>query len=314
MALEHLAGPFAIINRLTDAPVGKIIAGAPIWVDGRGLLLPISSEGVYLVQMDGAAYPVATESNDYGLALVGTGSAPSARPRGYGLSDSLGSYGEWDIDAVTLFKTARVGDSYVYPGRNYVRLHDRYVYPLAGRVYWRPLDLSAPGKIEASVDKLTHTVNLSWAAGNELVVGSSDGLVARYDWITKTFVGEMHTIGMSCLGLWWSAKHGVYVSLHNEGATLALRVWAATVRPAVVGTPTPENTLTAGHRTRIRAHVLGAHADSCAGEVVAWSLTGPGTLAPLASYTNDDGVAETWYDAPLSSGAEEIQISAEVAV
>jgi hypothetical protein len=122
MALEHLAGPFTIINCLSEAPVGRTLAGAPIWVDGRGLLLPISSEGVYLVQLDGAAYPVATESNDYGLALIGPGSAPSTRPRGYGLSDSLGTYGEWDIDAVTLFKTDRVGDSYVYPGRNYARL------------------------------------------------------------------------------------------------------------------------------------------------------------------------------------------------
>ncbi len=314
MALEHLAGPFTIINRLNDAPVGDVIAGAPIWVDGRGLLLPISSEGVYLVQMDGAAYPVATESNDYGLALIGAGGAPSTRPRWYGLSDSLGTYGEWDIDAVTLFKIARVGDSYVTLGRNYARLHDRYVYPLAGRIYARPLDLSASGMIEASVDNLTHAVCLSWAAGNEIVVGSSDGLVARYDWIKKTFVGEIRTIGMSCLGLWWSAKHGVYVSLHNAGTTLALRVWAATVRPAVVGTPTPESPLAAGHRTRIRATVLGAHADPCAGEVVAWSLTGPGSLAPLASYTDDEGVAETWYGAPLNGGGEEIQISAEVAV
>ncbi len=314
MALESLAGPFTIINRLTEAPVGEILAGAPIWVDGRGLLLPISSEGVYLVQLDGAAYPVATESNDYGLALVGSGGAPSTRSRGYGLSDSLGSYGEWDIDAVTLFKTNRVGGSYVTLGRNYARLHDRYVYPLAGRIYARPLDLSVSGVIEASVDNLTHGASLSWAAGNEFVVGSSDGLVARYDWIKKAFVGEMHTIGMASLGLWWSAKHGVYVSLHDAGATLALRVWAATVRPAVVGTPTPEAPLAAGRRTRIRATVLGAHADACAGEVVAWSLAGPGTLAPLASYTDDEGVAETWYDAPLSSGAEDIQISAEVAI
>ena len=314
MALEHLAGPFTIINRLTEAPIGDILAGAPIWVDGRGLLLPISSEGVYLVQLDGAAYPVATESNDYGLALVGSGSAPSTRPRGYGLSDALGTYGEWDIDAVTLFKTARVGDSYVALGRNYARLHDRYVYPLAGRIYARPLDLSALGTIEASVEKLTHAVSLSWAAGNELVVGSSDGLVARYDWIKKSFVGEMHTIGMSCLGLWWSAKHGVYVSLHNDGATLALRVWAATVRPAVVGTPTPDAPLSAGHRTRFRVQVLGAHADPCAGEVVAWSMTGPGTLSPLTSHTDDEGIAETGYDAPLSSGGADVQISAEVAV
>ena len=314
MALEPLAGPFTIINRLTEAPVGKTIAGAPIWIDGRGLLLPISSEGVYLVQMDGAAYPVATESNDYGLALIGSGSTPSTRSRWYGLSDSLGTYGEWDIDAVTLFKTGRVGGSYVVLGRNYARLHDRYVYPLAGRIYVRPLDLSASGIIEASVDTLTHAVSLSWATGNELVVGSSDGLVARYDWIKKTFVGEIRTIGMTCLGLWWSAKHGVYVSLHNTGTTLALRVWAATVQPAVVGTPTSDETLTAGHRTRIRARIRGAHADPCAGEVVAWSLTGPGRLAPLASRTNDEGVAETWYDAPLNGGGEEIQISAEVAI
>ena len=59
MALEHLAGPFTITNRLTDAPVGNSVSGAPIWVDGRGLLLPITNEGVMLVQMDGAAYPVA---------------------------------------------------------------------------------------------------------------------------------------------------------------------------------------------------------------------------------------------------------------
>lgn len=314
MALEHLAGPFSITNRLTEALVGKTISGAPIWVDGRGLLLPISSEGVYLVQLDGAAYPVATESNDYGLALIGAGGAPSTRPRWYGLSDSLGTYGEWDIDAVTLFKTDRVGDSYVYPGRNYARLHDRYVYPLAGRIYARPLDLSASGVIEASVDHLTHGVSLSWAAGNEFVVGSSDGLVARYDWLNKSFVGALHTIGMTCLGLWWSTKHCVYVSLHDAGATLSLRVWAATVQPAVVGAPTPEATLTAGRRTRIRATVLGAHADPCAGEAVAWSLSGPGTLAPPASYTDDEGVAGTWYDAPLNGGGEEIQISAEVAI
>ena len=314
MALECLAGPFTIINRLTEAPVGRTLSGAPIWVEGRGLLLPISSEGVYLVQLDGAAYPVATESNDYGLALIGAGGAPSTRPRGYGLSDSLGTYGEWDIDAVTLFKTGRVGDSYVTLGRNYARLHDRYVYPLAGRIYARPLDLSASGVIEASVDTLTHAVSLSWATGNELVVGSSDGLVARYDWIKISFVGELRTIGMTCLGLWWNEKHGVYVSLHDAGATLALRVWAATVQPAVIDSPTPEEPLTAGHRTRIRASVLGAHADPCAGEVVAWSLSGPGTLAPRASRTNDAGVAETWYDAPLNAGDEEIQISAEVAI
>ena len=314
MALEPLAGPFTIINRLSEAPVGKTMAGAPIWVDGRGLLLPISSEGVYLVQMDGAAYPVATESNDYGLALIGAGGAPSTRPRWYGLSDSLGTYGEWDIDAVTLFKTDRVGDSYVTLGRNYARLHDRYVYPLAGRIYARPLDLSASGIIEASMNNLTHGVSLSWAAGNEFVVGSSDGLVTRYDWIKKSFVGALRTIGMTCLGLWWNAKHGVYVSLHDAGTTLALRVWSATVQPAVVGTPTSEATLAAGRRTRIRATVLGAHADPCAGEVVAWSLTGSGTLSPLASCTNDDGVAETWYAAPLNSGAEGIQIRAEVAI
>ena len=308
-----MAGPFTIINRLTQSPVGKIIAGAPIWVDGRGLLLPISSEGVYLVQMDGTAYLVATESNDYGLALVGTGSAPNTRLRWYGLSDSLGSYGEWDIDAVTLFKTARVGDSYISLGRNYTRLHDRYVYPLAGRIYARPLDLSVPGEIEASRDNLTHAVSLSWAAGNEIVVGSSDGLIAHYDWLTQAFVGELRTIGMPCLGLWWSARHGIYLSLHDAGTTLALRVWAATVQPAVVGVPIPKESLTAGHRTRIRACVLGAHADPCAGEVVAWSLAGPGSLSPLASYTDEDGVAETWYEAPLSSGGADIQISAEVA-
>lgn len=280
MALEPLAGPFTVTNRLTDAPVGKTMAGAPIWVDGRGLLLPISSEGVYLDQLDEPPIRWCTESNDYGLALIRTGSAPATRPRWYGLSDSLGAYGEWDIDAVTLFRI-RVSDSYVTLDRNYADCTTATSLSAGRKNHARPLDLLGVGGDQASVNNLTHGVSLSWAAGNEIVVGSSDGLVARYDWLKKSFSGELRTIGMTCLGLWWSAKHGVYLSLLNTGTTLALRVWAATVQPAVVGTPTSDETLTAGHRTRIRAHIRGAHADPCAGEVVAWSLTGPGGLAPL---------------------------------
>jgi len=316
MALELLAGPFTVTNGLTGAAVGDSISGFPTWIDGRGLVLPITNEGVHVVQLDGAAYPVIDDrSLAYGLALQGAGSNPRAGVRWHGLSDSLGAYGEWDIDPVTLYKTLQVGSSYIVLGRNYARLHDRYIYPIGGRIDWRPLDLSAAGSVETSLAGLANAVSLSWGTlRDEIVVGTSDGRAVRYDWVAKAFRGSVNTIGMSCKGIWWSARHGVYLSLHDAGSTLELRVWAATVQPASVSAPAPDATITAGRRTRITARVLGANADPCEGEVVAWSLTGVGSLTQAASYTDADGYAVTYYEAPLDGASAAIEITAEVAI
>ncbi|WP_407280612.1 Ig-like domain-containing protein [Aromatoleum evansii] len=317
MALELLAGPFAVTNKLTAAAVGDSISGSPIWIDGRGLVLPIINEGVYVVQLDGAAYSVIDDrSLTYGLALIGTGSDPIGRRRWHGLADELGTFGEWDIDGVTLYKSDQFASDTPSPlGHNYARLHDRYIYPIGGRIDWKPLDLSAGWVAEASLAGLANAASLSWGTlRDEIIVGTSDGRVVRYDWVAKAFRGAIQTIGLTCKGIWWSALHGVYLSLHDVGSTLELRVWAATVRPASVSPPAPDATITAGLRTRITARVLGANSDPCEGEVVAWTLTGVGALTQAASYTDADGYAETYYQAPLDGASAAIDITAEVAI
>lgn len=317
MALELLAGPFTLVNKLTDTPVGDSISGYPCWIDGRGLVLPITNEGVYIVQLDGAAYPVIDDrSLTYGLALLGASADPRAGRRWHGLIDELGAFGEWDIDPVTLYKTSEVVADTPSPlGHNYARLHDRYIYPIGGRIDWKPLDLSAGWAVETTLTGFANGASLSWGShSDEIVVGTTDGKVVRYDWIAKAFRGVAQQIGMSCKGIWWSALHSVYLSLHDAGTTLELRVWAATVQPASVSTPTPDATITAGRRTRVRSRVLGAHADPCEGEVVAWTLTGVGSLSAAASYTDAEGYAETYYESPLDGASAAIQITAEVAI
>jgi hypothetical protein len=315
MALELLAGPFTVTDKLTGTPVGDSISGFPCLVDGRGLLLP-TSDAVYMVQLDGAAYPVVDDKAlTYGLVLRDAGTDPTTGRRWHGLSDSLGTFGEWDIDPVTLYKTVQVAGDYIDLGKNYARLHDRYIRAVGGRVDWRLLDLSAGWVVEQSCVGLTNAVCLSWGSRlDEIIVGTEDGQAARYDWVAKAFLGSIQSIGMTCKGLWWSALHGIYVSLHDAGSTLELRVWAATVQPASVSNPTPDATITAGRRTRIRSRVLGAHSDPCAGEVVAWTLAGAGALTPAASLTDADGYASTWYEAPLSGGGAGIEITVEVAI
>lgn len=310
MALELLAGPFTVTNKLTDTPVGDSISGYPCWIDGRGLVLPITNDGVHVVQMDGAAYPVIDSSSlSYGLSLE-----EAEGRRWYGLADGFNGL-ECEIDDVTLYKTAQVVSGAPATLRNYARLPDRYIFPINGGINWRPLDISAGGVIECTLPGLTEAASCSWGSrSSEIVIGTKAGQVVRYNWVEKTFVGLINTIGMSCIGLWWSVRYGTYLSLHDVGTTLELRVWAATVQPNSVSNPTPDATITAGRRTRIRSRVIGAQSDPCEGEVVAWSLTGVGSLSAAASYTDSDGYAETYYEAPLDGASAEIQITAEVAI
>lgn len=197
MALEHLAGPFLIINRLNHAPVGNVIAGAPICrVDGRGLLLPISSEGVYLVSWMGPPIRWPRRSNDYGLALIGTGSAP-VRGRAGMLVRFARQWRRMGYRRRHAVQN-RPGGRFLYLPRSQLCPALRPLRLSAGRSSSvAALDLSAPGTIEASMDNLTHAVGLCGQREIELVVGSSDNLIARYDWLTKPSSARC-TIRMTC--------------------------------------------------------------------------------------------------------------------
>ena len=99
---------------------------------------------------------------------------------------------------------------------------------------------------------------------------------------------------------------------NRSRAYVEARIWAKTVRPASVSAPTYSPVPAAGRRSTVTARVLGSFGEPCVGEVVAWSLSGPGSLALAATTTDEAGNARTYYDAPLDSAGEPT-ISAEVA-
>lgn len=267
-----------------------------------------------LAQMDGAAYPIHV-GNDffYSLALIGSGLNPLSWRREYGMRSLFSGISA--VHPLTMYWGDALTASGSISQQNLVGLHDRYLSFSGANINATPSLTGPTWTTEATITGMQSAVSASWGTAlKEIVVGGGNGHIARYDWVAKSAVGPVKTIGMTCVGVWWSARHGVYVSLHDTGPTLELRIWADTVLPVTVGTPVADAALTAGRRTRIRSRVLGANADPCEGEVVAWSLTGVGSLSAAASYTDAAGYAETYYSAPLDGAAASVTITAEVAI
>lgn len=319
MALELLAGPFTITSKTSGQPIPATISGYPVWIDGVGLLIPTSYYGSYLAQLDGSAYFVGDSSGlHYGLALAGEGSDPLGRRRDFCFSANDGNF---DVDPITHAHGPRFGASPDALYCNVARLHDRYIRGLGNRIWSRPLDLStsfAPeSAVLAGLSPSPNTNSLSWGeAASEIIVATNGGQITRYDYIAKAQRGGVSTIGMGNEGLWYSRRLRVFVSLHlliGSPHVLQVRVWATTPKPASISAPQASPAPQAGKRSTITARVLGAHNEPCAGEIVAWSLTGPGTLALAATTTDANGYATTYFDAPLAA-AGDAQISAEAAL
>ena len=323
MALEQLAGPFAVTDALSGAALTQIY-GLGGWLDGYGLLLRGTFPPAYggsmvwgVMTLDGAFFPLVHSNRvSYGLALIGDAADPTTRTHWACVQQTYGGFnGEWDLDRHTFFYGAASGFTSTAMANNYnfVRLHDRYLVAYHGAVRAH-LDGAASLTTEKALPFDSYPNFFSWGdRPSEVVIGGSDGSVCTYDWVSQSIVaGSAGNIGLGANGVFYSAAAGVYLSLHDNGASIDARVWAKTIRPASVSTPTYLPVPTAGIRSTVTARVLGSFAEPCAGEVVAWSLNGPGSLALGATTTDAAGYASTYYDAPLdSTGAA--TITAEVA-
>lgn len=311
MALELLAGPFLVVDRASGTALTA--CAGQTWIDGYGLVVSATANGktcLGTMQLDGTFYEAWDRAvyYGYGLALIGEAADLKARQRWHALhwSGGIGPFYEWDVDPVSLFAGPEHAQNASGQGGR-ARLHDRYLY-----AYWGAVRTSAG--VEATIPIDSYPNYLSWgAAPEQIVIGDQNGNACRYDWIAKTAVGPVVTIGMPCKSLWYAARHGVYVSLHEDAGQFFVRVWATTPRPAAVTTPAADPVPQAGRRSAVTARVTGAHGEPCAGEIVAWRLTGAGALVLAATETGADGTATTYYDAPLDAvGA--VQIDAEVAL
>ena len=322
MALEELAGPFAVTDGLSGEVMTQISGLGP-WLDGYGLLVqgafPTAFGGGMtwgVMTFDGSFAPLVHYNTlAYGLALIGNAADPSARTHWACVQQTYGGLnGEWDVDPFTFYAGTPSGftDEAMASFYPFVRLHDRYLVAYWGQVRAKTA-ANHSGVLEATLPFDAYPCVFSWGdRPSEVVIGGADGSVCTYDWIKKTVLGSARNIGMTGKSVWYSAAAGVYISLHDTGPTVEARIWAKTVRPASISAPTYSPAPTSGKRSTVTARVVGSFGEPCVGEVVAWSLSGPGSLALAATTTDAAGFAFTYYDAPLDS-AGEATITAEVA-
>lgn len=297
MALERIAGPLTLTNGLTGAPWTPYTGG--IYVPGVGLLLPVAGPGnVYCVQIDGTAYPIgAANYGNYGL--VGDGSRQD-----YAFAEQSG--GEWNLDPITLMKAPGQINANDPRRSGFVRLPDRYIAPYGQNIVTCADGAFNPYMIEATMSGASFSWS-SWSGDPAIIVVSGPtGLIGCYHWQTKQFEPRTSRIADSSLvGLYYARDLDVYLSLKNVNVggniQCQLSVWSPRPRPASITTPAASPAVKAGRRSTLSVTVTGSFNEPCAGETVAWGLTGPGNLVVAATATDANGIASTYYDAPLDA-------------
>ncbi len=325
MALELLSGPHRIVDGETGVDVSGLSQFAILWVDPVGLIAPASTGRMVCVQMDGTAFEYAKSINnrDYGLALLnGSADAPRLGEPWYSLMQFSGSgttpATEWALDRVThapgeVLTTTGPGDVSL----NYAHLADRFIKPVGSRVD-KTISAADAWTTEVTFADFANGSFLSWARDRGFVwVGSTDGRIVLYDYVNKVAASPVYRIGLSSnvVGLFYSAKHDVFVAVHTPtGSVFDMYVWARTPLPASVSNPTAAPAVAAGRAVTLTTRVLGADSDPCPDEVVAWTLTGEGTLESDATVTDEDGYATNRLTVPVDAAGPDLQIDVEVVI
>jgi hypothetical protein len=325
MALELLSGPHTVVDGRTGANVTGMSQFEVAWIDPAGLLAPASGGYTYLVQMDGTAFDFTVNINNfyYGLALLNaTPTAPLVGDPWYSVILANGSSttpaSEWALDRVThvygaLLTTNAPGDQ-LGP---YAHVHDRYLRTLGGRVDYTA-NAADTWHTEATISGFANGAFLSWARERgHLWLAGTTGYVVRYDYINKVASSPVYRIGLSSAltGLFYSAKHDVFVSIHQiAGDARQMQVWARTPLPVSVSAPAATPAVAAGHASTLTVRVLGGDSDPCPHEAVAWALTGEGTLDRAVTATDENGYATNRLVLPVGATGPSVRIDVEVSV
>lgn len=321
MALEHLSGPHVVLDNATDVAVENLSQFRILWVDPVGFLV-VSPFLQYFVQMDASAFPFAQAINNrsYGLAMLHSSPvAPSVGQPWYSTMQFNGSgttpASEWALDrtahiAGALLSSTAPGDV----SGNYAHVHDRFIKPVGG-VVQQTDNAADTWTTEATLTGFANGAFLSWARQRGRVwIGSTDGRLVLYDYVDKAAASPVYQIGIPAMGLFYSAKHDVFVSMHSNGLQFETNVWARTALPTSISAPTASPAVSAGHASALSTRVLGAHSDACVNEAVAWTLTGEGELDAATTLTDEDGYATNRLVLPVDAAGPNVQVGVEVLI
>jgi hypothetical protein len=322
MALELLSGPNLIADGETEANILGITYTATLWVDPVGIIA-FATGGSYLIQMDGTGFKFAQNVNNLypGLALIGGNpSTPNVGEPWYscilGNGSSTTPANEWALDHVThargpLLSTTAPGDQL----GAYAHLPDRFLALVGAQVRYTA-NAADTWHVEATLAGFGDGAFFSWARERgHLWLGSTTGKIVRYDYVNHVASSPVYQIGVaSAQGLFYSAKHDVFVSVRNTGGvTYETFVWARTPLPASIAAPTASPSVAAGRVSTLTTRVLGADSEACPNEVVSWALTGEGELDAETSATDADGYATNRLVLPVDAAGPNVQVDVELA-
>ena len=324
MALERLAGPHLVIDYATGDPVEGITQFEVLWIDTVGFHFNGSFKR-YFVQMDGMAFDFATDVNNRrcGLALLNSSAAaPFVGDPWYSMLEFNGGSTtpavEWALDRIThvtgeVLTTTAPGDLTA----NYAHLHDRFIRTVSGSVQYT-LNAADSWHTEATISGFSNGHFISWSRDRGRVwLGSTDGKIVLYDYVNLVAASPVYRIGVTSgvRGLFYSAKHDVFVSIHQVGSDPAeTYVWARTPLPASISAPSASPAVAAGRASVLTVRVLGSNGEACPNEVVAWALTGEGALDLAVTATDEDGYATNRVVVPVDAAGPNVQIDVGVTV
>lgn len=301
MALERLAGPFPVSD-----PAGTPIDIAEamfyptaIYDDVIGLASFMSDGGVHslfcITQMDGITYPrsAGQNTNNFVLDLQAT-------------PDWLVTSGLFKEAIYAFDPRAGVVGGLVISGAIasmadvQARAVDRWLSFTNSNVQSRPLDFATAFATEFTLAGAgSGRANLSRTRrANILCLTWPTGEVLFYDHLARAQVAGAAFVGANN-GAWYSPRHDVFVVLTGT-ATNQVSVFANSVRPTAISAPVAAPALAKGRGSVISVYLRGANNDPAAGEMVDWTLAGPGSLLAPQSLTDADGIARVGYVAPLA--------------
>mgnify|MGYP000538302027 CR=1 FL=1 len=311
MALELLAGPLDVL--MLDATPVTDIAGQTqaFWDDATGLSCYSSTVGgMSVAQMDGTICLRSDFSPGYFTLDTQT---PGTFLVSGGSNQTL-----YEYQKAPAVQGALIGSNGVNWSQGLeIRTADRYVHFLGATVYYKSLASTATAwttteatlSLTRALSDLTPTCSLT-DTQDVIAVAYVSGEIAFYNVVTKLQVGQNAYVPAN-IGAWYSRKHKVWIVLDD---TNAISVYSTTVLPDSLSAVTADTPMKQGGVSRVRVQLTGDEGEPCAGEIVTWGETGPGTLAQVQSTTDADGWAVNDYAVPPNATVTAaIEITAEVA-
>jgi hypothetical protein len=303
MALELLAGPFTVRDADDNTiSVSEDVGGGPVsqYDDLLGLVVYSDLGGYCTVQLDGVAHlrSAAPRANLYLLDLTTLADWIFVEglfmDKAYGFDRKAGTF---DFDGLILDAPG------VAAGFSGIRAMtaDRWLGATGPQVRAWPLDLSDTYTVEATLSGAPASGIASFSRykkSTQVCLIYRTGEVLFYDFESMEQLTGKAYVGANN-GAWYSPKYDVFVVLTGT-TTNAVSIFASRPRPASITDPVA-TAVTKGHVSTVAVSVLGADDEPCPGEVIEWSIDGPGYLSAARSTTDDDGVAEVLYAAPFAT-------------